>query len=244
MINELKEILSVTHGMGFLPLVKIDATDEDFSLTAIAEDKSVLLNSHFKVPVSDFKGTFGMQDLNKLATIISIPEYKNNPRIKILRRADTNEPSSILFVNETDDFCNDYRFMSRAVVENIVPTKNRKVIHWDIKVEPTPLAIQRLKYQSSVAGNTTTTFRTRMEKNSLIFELGDKSAHAGEFRFADNVAGYLSSSDNNWPISQVLSILSLSGDKTLSITGAGAMEIAVETPMANHQFTILAIISN
>jgi hypothetical protein len=241
MIDELREILSATHKLGFLPIVKIVGTPATTELHSIAPDKSVVLDSNLIQPVADFDGIFGLHDLGRLDIILNIPEYKDNAFVTVTK-LDVNGrkvPTGISFENANRDFRNDFRLMSQDVVESQVPFRNRKDIQWDVTIQPTVNAIQRLKYQSQAAGSTEGTFSARTDKGNLLFSLGDHSSHTGEFLFADNVNGQLKT-PREWPLMQVQAILNMNGDKVLKISDLGAMEISVTTGLAVHQFTVLS----
>jgi len=237
MIDALKEILEYTNGLGFLELVKVTGTDTTTELNSIAADQSVVLNSQFIKPVSELEGVFGLHDLGRLNTILSIPEYKSNAFIQITKTNDV--PVGISFQNANRDFRNDYRFMSKEVIETQIPTKIRKNINWDVSFVPTQNAIQKLKFQSQAAGATEGTFNAKVDKNNLYFSIGDHSTHTGEFVFSSGIPGKLNT-PRDWPLSHVQGILNLTGDKVMKISDAGAMQITVTSGLAVHQYTILA----
>ena len=78
----LQDLVAHTHNLGFLPLVKISATEKEAVIESMAEDRSVILTAKAKAPVEDFEGTFGMPNLNRLDIILKCPEYKENFTIK------------------------------------------------------------------------------------------------------------------------------------------------------------------
>jgi hypothetical protein len=241
MIDTLREIIAYTHALGFLELVKVTGTDKTTELNAMAPDKTVVLNSKFVQSIPELAGIFGLHDLGRLNTIINIPEYKENATITI-KTATVNDvvvPTGIEFVNAANDFKNEYRFMSQEVVESQLPKRTRKNIVWDISIQPTDHAIQRLKFQSQAAGNTEGTFQAKVSNKNLCFSIGDHSTHSGEFVFHSGVAGTLKT-PREWPLEQVQSILGLTGDKVLEISDDGAMQITVKSGLAVHQYTILA----
>jgi len=65
------------------------------------------------------------------------------------------------------------------------------------------------------------------------------STHAGSFTFQSDVKGKLKSTWS-WPVQQVMSILNLSGDKTVKIADAGAMMITVDSGMAEYNYILPA----
>ena len=241
MIDSLKEILAYTHSLGFLDLVKVSGTSTTTELNSMASDKTVVLNSKFLQPVSEFTGVFGLHDLGRLNTILNIPEYRENAFITVTKSTVNNVevPSGISFANAARDFRNDYRLMSQDVVESQLPVRNRKNINWDVTFVPTTAAIQRLKFQAQAAGSTEGTFSAKVEKGNLLFSIGDHSSHTGDFVFATSITGSLKT-PREWPLAQIQGILGLTGDKVMEISDDGAMQIKVTTGQAVHQYTVLA----
>jgi hypothetical protein len=82
-------------------------------------------------------------------------------------------------------------------------------------------------------------FTVRIDNGDLKFSFGDHSTHAGEFVFYPSVTGTLKRSWA-WPVSQVMSILSLVGDKTMRISDDGAMQITVKSGIAEYNYILPA----
>ena len=84
-----------------------------------------------------------------------------------------------------------------------------------------------------------TVFQVKTEDGNLNFYFGDLNTHAGKFTFQHDVEGSLTHTWA-WPIDKVISILNLDGDKTISITDQGAMQIAVDSGMAKYDYILPA----
>ena len=82
-------------------------------------------------------------------------------------------------------------------------------------------------------------FQVKTENGNLVFFFGDASTHAGSFIFEAGVTGKLKQVWS-WPISQVLNILSLDGDKVMKIADAGAMMITVNSGLASYDYILPA----
>ena len=80
----LQDVVAHTHALGFLSLVKVN-NEEGTSIDSMAEDRSVILSAETKAPVAEFKGTFGMPNLDKLALHLKNPEYKDNAKIEVVQ---------------------------------------------------------------------------------------------------------------------------------------------------------------
>jgi hypothetical protein len=68
---------------------------------------------------------------------------------------------------------------------------------------------------------------------------GDAASHAGSFVFQSNVTGKLK---HTWalPVTQVRSILNLGGKITMKIADAGAMQITVDSGVAEYNYILPA----
>jgi hypothetical protein len=224
MKDHLLDIVQHTHGLGNINLVKIVGAEEDTSLQASAEDRSVILQAKFKGPIADFIGTFGMPNLGKLQTILNIPEYKEDAKITVNTQNRNGEqvPVGVHFENKDGDFKNDYRFMSSEMfTDEQKKTITMRSVNWTVDIVPTVASIAKI------------------ENGDLKFYFGDHSSHAGNFTFQSGVSGKLSKSWA-WPIAVVISILSLPGDKTFKISDEGVAMITVDSGIADYNYLLPA----
>lgn len=240
MKDYLQDIVQHTHGLGIIDLVKITGTDQETAIDAIAEDRSVIVQAKFKNPVPEFVGTFGMPNLGKLNTILNIPEYKEDAKLSINKQNRNNEdvPVGIHFENKGGDFKNDYRFMTSEVINEKLKSVKFKGVNWDVQITPAVQSIQRMKFQAA-ANSEENTFVAKTDNGKLKFFFGDHSSHAGDFVFQDGVTGTLSKAWN-WPVSAVISILGLPGDKELKFSDAGAAMIVVDSGIAVYNYILPA----
>jgi len=236
----LTDIVAHTHSLGILPLVKITGEVDSTTIESMAEDRSVILTGKTNSPIGEFEGIFGMPNLDKLNLHLKNPEYKENATIEVIQ-ADRNGktvPVSLHFENQSGDFVNDYRFMNAEIINEKLKTVKFKGATWDIEFEPSLTAVQRLKLQAQ-AHSEETVFQVKTEGGNLVFFFGDASTHAGSFVFEPGVKTKLKQSWA-WPVSQVMSILSLDGDKTMKIADAGAMMITVNSGLAEYNYILPA----
>ncbi len=240
MKDHLQDIVQHTHGLGVIDLVKIVGSSSETALEAISEDRSVIVQAKFKGAVADFIGTFGMPNLGKLNTILNIPEYREDADITVTRKDKDGEevPVGVNFVNKASDFKNDYRFMSAEIINDKLKAVKFKGVKWNVDIVPSAAGIQRLKFQAS-ANSEENTFIAKTEGTDLKFFFGDHSSHAGNFVFQTDVSGTLTKSWA-WPISVVISILNLPGDKTFKISDEGAAMITVDSGIAEYSYIIPA----
>jgi len=236
----LQDVIAHTFGLGCIELIKVTGTLADTQINAVAEDKTVIVSGTFNNPVADFDGVFGMPNLGKLKTILSFDDYDATSNITV-KRVDNNGvniPASIHFETKSGDFVNDYRLMSKAIIEEKVKNVTFKGAAWNVEFEPTVAGIMRLKKQSQ-ANSEEQNFTTKVENGDLKIFFGDPSTHSGNFVFHPQVTGTLSRTWM-WPVKQFLSIMDLVGDKTVRISDAGAAEITVDSGTAVYRYLLPA----
>jgi hypothetical protein len=240
MKDNLQDLIQHTHGLGNVDLIKITGTDKETQVNAVAEDKSVIVSGTFKNPNSEFIGTFGMPNLGKLKTILGFDDYDSESKINVTRvnKDGVDVPSTIHFETKNGDFVNDYRLMSKTIVEEKVKSVSFKGAAWGVEFEPTIAGIQRLKKQAS-ANSEEEHFTMSTVNGDLKINFGDPSTHSGNFVFQAGVTGSLTKTWN-WPVKVFLAIMDLAGDKTVKISDAGATEITVDSGLATYRYLLPA----
>ena len=236
----LQDVVAHTHALGFLSLVKVTADNSSTVVESMADDRSVIMTATAHTPVTEFDGTFGMPNLDKLNMHLKNPEYKTDAKLDVVKAERNGEtiPTHIHFENAAGDFENDYRFMNRAIIDEKLKTVKFKGATWDVTFQPSMASIQRMKLQSA-AHNEEPTFNVKTESGNLVFSFGDASTHAGNFVFQHGIAGTLKHTWS-WPVAAVQSILNLDGDATMSISDQGAMMISVDSGMAKYDYILPA----
>jgi hypothetical protein len=237
MKDHLLDLVSHTHDLGCIDLVKITGDDKNTVISGLSEDRSVVLEGQYSTPVAEFMGTFGMPNLTKLKILLNLQEYKDNAKLSLTKK-ESGAPDGINFENAGGDFKNNYRFMSAEIVNEKSKTVKFKGVKWDIEFEPSAAAIQRLKMQAS-ANAEETNFQAKTENGDLKFYFGDHSTHAGNFVFQPSVQGQLKRAWS-WPIKTVISILDLYGDKVFKISDEGAAMITVNSGLATYNYILPA----
>ena len=236
----LHDLVAHTHSLGFIPLIKVSTTDYETAIEAMAEDRSVIINGKTNSVIPEFTGIFGMPNLEKLNLHLRNPEYQEQAKIEVLTEVrNGNEiPTTLHFENSIGDFMNEYRFMNEEYISEKLKSVKFKGATWDIEVEPSVASIMRLKLQAQVHSEESV-FQVKVENGNLMLYFGDASTHAGSFVFHAGVTGKLKQTWS-WPITQVISILSLDGDKTMRIADAGAMQITVDSGLAVYNYILPA----
>lgn len=240
MKDYLQDLIVHTHGLGNVDLIKVNGTDKETQINAIAEDKSVIVSGTLNNPVADFIGVFGMPNLGKLKTILGFDDYDKDAKITVnkVNKDGTDVPAIIHFETKNGDFVNDYRLMSKAIVEEKVKSVTFKGAAWNVEFEPSIAGIQRLKKQAS-ANSEEEHFTMTTVNGDLKINFGDPSTHSGNFVFQPSVGGTLSKTWN-WPVKVFLAIMDLPGDKKIKIADAGATEITVDSGLATYRYLLPA----
>lgn len=236
----LQDLVAHTHSLGFLPLVKITSDTKETQIEAMAEDRSVIVTAKTHKPVDGIEGVFGMPNLNKLDLHLKCPEYKDGAQISVVMANRNGEdiPTGLHFKNAAGDFQNDYRFMNTEIINEKLKSVKFKGAQWAIEFQPSVASIQRLKFQAA-AHSEESVFQISTDNNNLVFSFGDASTHAGSFVFHSGVTGKLKQTWS-WPVSQMQSILNLSGDLTMKISDQGALQITVDSGLAEYNYILPA----
>ena len=233
----LLDLVEHTYDLGCIDLIKIVGTDSGTEIVGLAEDLSVVIRGNYHNPVADFVGTFGMPNLGKLKTLLNLQEYREDAKLAITK-GNSGEPDGINFENKTGDFKNNFRFMASSIVNEKLKTAKIKPVTWHVEFEPTNAAIQRLKWQMS-ANAEEANFQAKTDGGDLKFFFGDHSTHSGNFVFHPGVSGQLKRAWA-WPAKQFVSIMDLTGDKTVRISDDGAAQITVDSGLAVYNYILPA----
>lgn len=242
MKNILQDIVSHTHNLGFLNIVKITGDEESTKIDSMADDRTVIMYAETATPYPSMIGVFGMPQLNKLKYLVDGAEYKDNAKIEVVKgkRNDVEVPIGIHFENATGDFKNDYGFMNTDIINEKLKTVKFRGANWDVEISPTQQAIQRFQFQAG-ANTEHSTFLAKTDGGNLKFIFGDQGTHGGEFVFATGVTGKLTKA-HTWPVGAILSILKIAdvNNCKLSISDAGALQITMDSGLATYKYIIPA----
>jgi hypothetical protein len=239
----LQDIVSHTHNLGFLNIVKITGDNESTKIDSMADDRTVIMLGETNAPVPQLAGVFGMPQLNKLKYLLDGSEYKADAKIELVSadRNGVSVPVGIHFENKDGDFKNDYRFMNTEIINEKLKSVKFKVPKWDVELEPSVAAVQRFTFQAG-ANTEHTTFLARTDGDKLKFIFGDASTHGGEFVFATGVSGSLNKGWT-WPVAQILSILKIADVNNTKVSFSnevGAVMITLDSGIATYKYIVPA----
>ena len=238
----LQDIVSHTHNLGFLNIVKITGTDETTKIDSMADDRTVVMFGETTNPQPEMIGVFGMPQLNKLKYNLECPEYKEDATIELMTADRNGEtiPIGLHFENKAGDFKNDYRFMNTEIINEKLKSTTFRGVKWDVEVNPTQSSVQRFSFQAA-ANSEHATFLAKTDGDKLKFIFGDMSSHGGEFIFATGVTGTLNKAWT-WPVAPILSILKIAdvNNTTMSLSNDGALQITLDSGLAVYKYIIPA----
>ena len=238
----LQDIVSHTHNLGFLNIVKITGTDSKTQIDSMADDRTVIMFAETANPYPDMIGVFGMPQMNKLKYLLDCPEYKENASIEVVKADRNGEtiPTGLHFENAGKDFKNDYRFMNTEIINEKLKTVKFRGVKWDVEVQPSLASVQRFAFQAA-ANNEHVTFLAKTDGDKLKFTFGDAASHGGEFIFATGVTGNLNKGWT-WPVAPVLAILKAAdvNNTTMSLSNEGALQITLDSGLAVYKYIIPA----
>lgn len=224
-----------------IDLVKVVGTDKETQVTALSEQKTLIIFGNFNTPVAEFIGTFGMPNLTILKSKLSLTEYQDETSsITVIRGTaeDPNAPTTIHFETKNKDSQDDYRLMQKNLVEDRVKNVAFKGTTWDVEFNPSVISVQRMKARANVHSQELH-FVMKTENKELKVYFGDPSTHNGNFVFQSNITGNLNKVWS-WPVKVFLDIMDLPGDKTIKIANAGVTEITVDSGMSTWRYLLPA----
>jgi hypothetical protein len=129
--------------------------------------------------------------------------------------------------------------MTPEVINEKLKTAKFRGATWNYEFVPTVAGIQRLKMQA-LANAEEPNFTVRCDGKELRFMFGDHSTHAGDFVFHHLDSKYTLKRTWQWPVKQVISIFDSVGDKVVRISDDGAMQITVDSGIAEYSYILPA----
>jgi len=187
-----------------------------------------------------------MGNLGFLNGIVNLDGYKSDDGTINVNNRERNGEQVLESLTFEDQYGNtdQYRFMSKEVVEQQLKTVKFKGVNWNVSFEPTKQSVQELAQIAGIYATIEPTFSVRTENGNVVIGVGtdDGSGHAGKRIFARNVEGELKQ-NWSWPLQQVLSILKLgmSGTCVMSISDQGALQISIDSGLATYNYILPAM---
>ena len=241
-----QDIVKHTAGLGFITSVKVTGTDESTTLDAMDADRTVILQAKLHNTVDDFNGEFGLGNLGFLAGVTALPNYQTDDSTVEVVARDRNGVSSPdhLMFRDKEGNTDQYRFMSKEIIEQTLQTVKFKGVEWDVTLEPTKAKVSELQAVAGIYGGIEPNFTVKTDENAnLIITVGAADgSFTGKRTFAQNVNGEITEG-YAWPLNQVLAILKLgmSGACVMQISKKGALLIAVDSGIGKYDYILPAL---
>lgn len=241
MREQLQDLIRHVHGIGAIDVVKVVGTSTETAVSACSDDRTVIINGVFNSPVPELTGTLGMPNLSKLKTILGFDDYGDGSVISVVteQRGGVDVPTTIRFETANKDCVNNYRLMSKELVESRVKTIELKgTPSWNVEFTPVQANVARLKRQAMVHSENTT-FSVRIDGSDLKVHFGDPANHSGNFVLQSGVQGTMKNS-LALPIKAFLSIMDLPGEKVIRLSDRGVAEIVVASGISVYSYMLPA----
>lgn len=240
-----QDIVKMTAGLGFISAVKITGTETETNIDAMDTERTVILKAKLHSQVSEFVGEFGFGNLGFLAGVSGLEGYKaDSATIEVVNRErnGVSTPDHLLFKDDEGN-TDQYRFMSKEIIEQTLQTVKFKGTDWDVTFEPTKAKVSELQQVAGIYGGIEPNFTVKTQDGNLIITVGaSDGSFTGKRTFANNVQGDLNEG-YAWPLSQVLSILKLgmSGHCVMQISKKGALQISIDTGIGKYDYILPAM---
>jgi hypothetical protein len=240
-----QDIVKHTAGLGFITNVKVTGTDEATELDAMDADRTVIMHAQLHNATPDFKGEFGLGNLGFLAGVTSLGNYQtDDATVEVVSRErnGVNTPDHLMF-KDADGNTDQYRFMSKEIIEQTLQTVKFKGADWDVTFEPTKAKVSELTQVAGIYGGIEPNFTVKTQDGDLIVTVGaPDGSFTGKRTFASNIEGELNEG-YAWPLAQVLAILKLgmSGACVMQISSRGALQISVDSGIGKYDYILPAL---
>ena len=240
-----QDIVKHTAGLGFITSVKVTGTDESTTLDAMDADRTVILQAKLHNAVPEFNGEFGLGNLGFLAGVTALGNYQTDDATVDVVARDRNGVSSPdhLMFKDVEGNTDQYRFMSKEIIEQTLQTVKFKGVEWDVTLEPTKAKVNELTQVAGIYGGIEPNFTVKTEGSDLIVTVGAADgSFTGKRTFAQNVNGEITEG-YAWPLAQVLAILKLgmSGTCVMQISKKGALMISVDSGIGKYDYILPAL---
>ena len=240
----IQDIVKHTAGPVGLTAVKLTSSDTETTLDAMNADRTVILKAKLHSPAVEFQGEIGMGNLGFLAGVTNLGTYQGDDATVtvVSERAGSDIPTGLVF-KDGEGNKDQYRFMSKEIIEQTLKTVTFKGVEWDITFEPTKQKVAELQQVASIYGDIEPNFTVKTEDGDLIVTVGAADgSFTGKRTFATNVNGTLTQG-YAWPLSQVLAILKLgmSSNCVMNISSKGALQISVDSGIAQYDYILPAL---
>lgn len=239
----LLDVVAHTSGLGIIDNIKVTGTQTETQLAAMDSDRTVILSARLHDVAPDFLGEFGMGNLGLLNSLLKVSNYQtDDASIEVVRQErDGGEMPTTLVFQDGGGSRDQYRFMSKTIVDQAMKVATFRGAAWNVQTEPTQKRITQLAEVSSIYSGIDPAFSVKTEKGNLVFEVGSaEGGIVGRRIFAENIDGDLSTTWS-WPLTTFLSILKLGGTIMVRFSDQGVCQIDVDSGIGLYSYIMPAI---
>lgn len=247
-MNDIKDVVAdiVKHtATGFIENVKITGSEKETVIDSIDANRTVIVKGKLHNSVSEFSGELGFGNLKFLKGVLNLKNYKESDSTVTVKSREKNGnivPDSLVFKDAYGNTDN-YRFMSKEIIDQVLQTVKFKGANWDFTVRPTKQKLSELQSAASIYGGIEPNISLKIEDGELVISFGSsRGSFAGKRVFAEEVEGEYDE-PHSWNLSKVLSILDLgmSGKEcTMSVSSVGVMQITVDSGIGVYNYILPA----
>jgi len=239
----LLDIIKHTNGLGIIENIKVDGGDGKTALGAMDPDKTVIMTAELHDTVPEFDGEFGMGSLGLLSSLMRLSNYQDPGASISIKREERNgeEMPTTLIFEDTEGGKDQYRFMSKQVVDEAMKVATFKGANWDVVIQPAAKRVAQLGEVAGIYSGVDPAFKVTTKDGQLVLEVGStEGGVVGRRVFAENVEGDLNA---GWqfPLAQFLAILKLGGTQVVSFSDQGAAKIDVDSGIGVYSYIMPAM---
>lgn len=235
------DVVKHTAGLGIINAVKVTGTEAETSISALDQDKTVILNALLHKPSAELIGEFGMGNLSFLNGLCNLYSRDGSEvDVSTVQRQGVDLPDSLIF-KDTSGNTDKYRLMSKEIVDNELQTVKFKGAKWNVSFEPTKAKVQDLAQAAGIYGSIEPTFTVKVENGNLVCVLGSDAggSHFGKRVLATGISGSIRDGIG-FPLTQFLNILKLgmSGKCTVNFSDQGACMISIDSGIGLYNYVL------
>jgi len=232
----LLDIVKHVNNVDGLTFARIKGSEQGTTIeTAKLPTKNVILLGDFNKHIPEFDGEFGLGNIDFLNNILNLPDYDEECNISVIN--DKEDDLKGLTIENSSGSVDKYSFISKKLLDQMLPVISFKGAKWDITFEPTKLAVSHLSAFANAYSNNEKIFSVYTEKNNLVFKCGSLDSNGGTRIFAKDV-GYSMKQSWSWQISPILQVLKLglSGHCVCSLSDQGVFMISVDSGVCTYKY--------
>lgn len=244
--------------------VKITGEDGEVTFQGVDDGRTVILKGNVTNPEPEFNGVSGIGNLDRLAATLnffqdptdSVTIARKMRKVRVEKKDADGQPildaAGTPEFEEIDENAIERFVFNRAkpkaevnfrvIARNLIPQQySPRTVDYAIEFTPTAAAIDNLDKMVAISNGDTFTVKIQPGADgtdSLFVNLGEVG-NESSVEFHPNIQGTLKNTWN-WNISQVLKLLKLATNSTLTLgfSDRGMLRVVIDTGIAHYEFTI------